>query len=446
MTSEPASTTGQVRPGAPARRPDPGEQLVDAERLGDVVVGAEVERLHLVVRPVPGRQHDDRQPAPRAQPAQHLDARRGPAARGRARAGRAGPRVAACSAVRPSAASSTSWPSARRPIASVAQSVASSSTTSTLTPGPPRRGRAPSSSPPPGVSSTCEAAALRLGQPTGHGQARARRRRRAGVAQPLERLEHPGPVRQGTPGPWSATRTRRAARPRSRDLTRRRCAAARWRAGSPAPARAARGRRPRSAASPTCTRSAPRGPQRAVAPPRRAAPRTSAGRTAPVCSRLMSSRSLTMRGQPGGRLHDGVEQGARSSASSRSPCARRVSAAERMPASGVRRSWETAASSAVRVRLPASSSRAASVWRASSSRSRSTPRWEANAPSDAALAGVQPPPAQHQPASRRRRGPPVAGAERRPVVDQLGRACRRRCRGRGRAAAARRTPRRGRCG
>ncbi len=34
--------------GAPGRRPQPGEQLVDAERLGHVVIGAEVERGHLV--------------------------------------------------------------------------------------------------------------------------------------------------------------------------------------------------------------------------------------------------------------------------------------------------------------------------------------------------------------------------------------------------------------
>ena len=37
----------------------PGEQLVHAERLGDVVVGAEIERLHLAGFVTATREHDD---------------------------------------------------------------------------------------------------------------------------------------------------------------------------------------------------------------------------------------------------------------------------------------------------------------------------------------------------------------------------------------------------
>ena len=43
--------------------PDAGGQLVGMERLGDVVVGAEVEALGLVGRGALGGQQDDRRPA-----------------------------------------------------------------------------------------------------------------------------------------------------------------------------------------------------------------------------------------------------------------------------------------------------------------------------------------------------------------------------------------------
>ena len=53
--------------GAQAR-----EQLVHAERLRDVVVGAAVERHHLVALPRASRQHDDRRAAPAAQALDHV--------------------------------------------------------------------------------------------------------------------------------------------------------------------------------------------------------------------------------------------------------------------------------------------------------------------------------------------------------------------------------------
>src|SRR3984957_11823439 len=48
------------RPGPAERGQDAREQLLDAERLGHVVVGAHVERGHLVPLAAPGRHHDDR--------------------------------------------------------------------------------------------------------------------------------------------------------------------------------------------------------------------------------------------------------------------------------------------------------------------------------------------------------------------------------------------------
>src|SRR5262249_38148023 len=60
--------------GAAGHRADPGQQLVDGERLGDVVVGARVEGVHLVLAPGPAGQHDDRHLGPAAQPVDDLDA------------------------------------------------------------------------------------------------------------------------------------------------------------------------------------------------------------------------------------------------------------------------------------------------------------------------------------------------------------------------------------
>ena len=57
-TIPPASAAGTAR--APEERPDPGAQLGQAERLGDVVVGAGLERRDLVVLGVPGGQDEDR--------------------------------------------------------------------------------------------------------------------------------------------------------------------------------------------------------------------------------------------------------------------------------------------------------------------------------------------------------------------------------------------------
>ncbi len=42
------------------RRPNAGQELVHAERLGHVIVGAEIERLHLAGLVAAARQHHDR--------------------------------------------------------------------------------------------------------------------------------------------------------------------------------------------------------------------------------------------------------------------------------------------------------------------------------------------------------------------------------------------------
>ncbi len=61
-----------LRPAA--QRLHPRQQLLEGERLGDVVVSAGAQRLHLEVDRVLGRQHEDRHGEPAvAQVAQHLE-------------------------------------------------------------------------------------------------------------------------------------------------------------------------------------------------------------------------------------------------------------------------------------------------------------------------------------------------------------------------------------
>ena len=71
------------RRGPAERGPQPGQQLVHAERLGDVVVGAGIERRDLVGLRLAHRQHDDRHLGPAPQALDHLDAVDAREARGR---------------------------------------------------------------------------------------------------------------------------------------------------------------------------------------------------------------------------------------------------------------------------------------------------------------------------------------------------------------------------
>ena len=60
-------------PRPPQERANTRAELADRERLGDVVVGAELETDHLVELVVAGGQHDDRDGAPRAQLLAYLE-------------------------------------------------------------------------------------------------------------------------------------------------------------------------------------------------------------------------------------------------------------------------------------------------------------------------------------------------------------------------------------
>ena len=76
MADHPAARgIGEVAVGAAQERLDPAHQLAQAERLGQVVVGAELEADDLVDLVVACRQHQDgRLGAGRAEPAQDLEA------------------------------------------------------------------------------------------------------------------------------------------------------------------------------------------------------------------------------------------------------------------------------------------------------------------------------------------------------------------------------------
>ncbi len=56
------------------RDPQAREQLAHPERLGEVIVGAGVERRDLVALLAAGGEHDDRHVAPLPQPPDHLQA------------------------------------------------------------------------------------------------------------------------------------------------------------------------------------------------------------------------------------------------------------------------------------------------------------------------------------------------------------------------------------
>ena len=59
---------------APERRADAREQLLDRKRLGQIVVGAGIERTDLVRILAARRDHDNRHARPRAHRLHHLDA------------------------------------------------------------------------------------------------------------------------------------------------------------------------------------------------------------------------------------------------------------------------------------------------------------------------------------------------------------------------------------
>ena len=92
------AAAGVGRP--PHHRAQAGQQLVGAERLGDVIVGAGVERSDLLALVADRRQHEDRQPAAAPHLLADLDSRARREARGRAPARRAAGSTSIASASR----------------------------------------------------------------------------------------------------------------------------------------------------------------------------------------------------------------------------------------------------------------------------------------------------------------------------------------------------------
>ena len=109
MVRSPRTTSGRIRRRAVQRRrtrADPRQQLRYAKRLGQVVVGAKIERLDLLILLVSRGEHQDRHAAPGSDLTEHVHAVDLRAGRDRAGPGRPGgksrPRAAA---VRPRATS-----------------------------------------------------------------------------------------------------------------------------------------------------------------------------------------------------------------------------------------------------------------------------------------------------------------------------------------------------
>ena len=215
VEAQPVDLDDQV--GLLAARParggaDPRQQLLDRERLGDEVVGTEVERLDLVVGLGARRDHDHRHLGEGPQLRQHRDAvevgqaeveqdhvghplvddlQRRPAVARRLDVVVAGPQVDRQRA--PHRGVVVDDQHERHRASSAAGCVASSST---------------NVSPPPGVSSVAIVPPIASVQPVRHGQAEPDAVLLRHVAEPLERREQPRPGRgRATPGPVSAIRS-----------------------------------------------------------------------------------------------------------------------------------------------------------------------------------------------------------------------------------------------
>ncbi len=228
--------------------------------------------------------------------------------------------------------------------------------------------------PPPGVSSGSSVPPMASVEAAGQRQSEADAGRVVGVAEPLERAAKTcsrasaRDARAAVDDPQLDPVAERAAGDQRRAAGGA-VAHARWRGGWRGPAPAARGRRAPSGRSSgrSTTTGRPSGRRRrAPGPrPRRARSGRSSTASAPACSRLMSSRLST---SAASRSSD---SSAVSSSSSRSSVDHSTSRLSRLvtaalaDASGVRRSWLTAASSAVRIRSASASGAACAAVSAS---------------------------------------------------------------------------------
>ena len=220
---------------APQQRVQPCGDLLERERLDDVVVGAALQAAHAVVDLVARRQHaHGHRVAALAQPPQHLGAVEvGHARSSRIAAGRT--RSAASSAARPPEAPTMRKPSSSRPAVTVRRIAASSSTSRTsgapsssatlddlavaadlvarvgdhpVAPGPHEiRSRTPSRA----RMTSLPAPPMRMSAPARPVETVVARRRRAACRRRGRRTAGPGPRRRtGRP----CRRGRRACRPR----------------------------------------------------------------------------------------------------------------------------------------------------------------------------------------------------------------------------------------
>src|SRR4051794_24173205 len=397
--------TRLLRAEAPAHRPDPGEQLLDAERLRHVVVGAGVQGVDLRRAVHPAGEDDDRHRRPAAQRADHVDAVHVRQAEveddevrvvGRGGTQRLRPGGRRRDAVLPGEEVDPQRPQdlglvvddehARHRAASARPAPRSPGRRSPgrRAPGTPLSGAAGGGgaagrlmvivNPPPGVASGTSVPPMASTSP-----------RDSASPRPTPTVLSRSPSRwngrkirsqssRGTPGPTSTTRS--STRPPSelavtvggtsgglnrRALTTRLASARSSSAGSATTSGTSSGTRMATARA--------GGPIVSTADGTTSA--TSMGcrsrASAPAWSRLMSRRFST---RPRSRSSDSsavASSSARSSSSKWTSALRRLLTAAVADASGVRRSWLTALSSAVRSRSTSASAPAVSAWAASRS-------------------------------------------------------------------------------
>ena len=187
-----AARGGGCGRGGPAQGgADPGEELLGAEGLAEVVVGTGVERLHLVRLVLPGGEHDHRAAGTSCGRRAARPCRRGRAGRGRAARRRGGPgRLPRGPSRRPARRPPPTPATAARARGCGAGSASSSTSRTVVTRLPAATGTESSTvSPPPAVPSSSSPTPIASQKPADDGHAQAEPAG-AGVVEALERDEH----------------------------------------------------------------------------------------------------------------------------------------------------------------------------------------------------------------------------------------------------------------